>query len=546
MSTINARQMQSFNGIQQHPADAHYNDALLLQQLKWQIEFYFCPQNLANDQFLQSQLMATDHLGAVPIEVICNFPKVRQLHALARFGPLVPAEIVPPPDPQILRVALNDSSVVRVSDDGMWITPVLEPAESFEKETKDTAATVATSTTSVASTPSSPSSQATASSSLGVPTHPFPLKERNTIIVRDIPENVSVEVVMEAFSTDGVTPKSARPDVGDTWYVAFESEDQAVTALSETRDRTIAGVAIRGRLKTELAVNSKERAVPPQPPALPLPPAQDMQPTLPNLHSKPPQAQYRSASIASRPFHPAMQMPPQQPHAYGYVPYPYAVSMQPQHMQQQQQAAYRMQQQYFQPYGYQQYFSPRQQQGYVPSSEGYSVPPPHVYVQPKQNQNNKKRNKRGGKNRNHNNKQNNNGGDHVVEPNLPDTNKTANPQKNNTGNNTNRGVSPHEGTGPNGNKKQWNRNRKKNDKKIEQKPIELSAENFPALGGNPKPKTPQSNEVVGYAQALLKRPTQKTPPPPKPASPANAAELESAMNKLAFSEVVTAVSYDEW
>ena len=64
----------------QHPSD------VLLQQLKAQVEFYFCPENLANDKFLQSQLNATEHLGAVPIQVICSFRKIRQIYNFATIG----------------------------------------------------------------------------------------------------------------------------------------------------------------------------------------------------------------------------------------------------------------------------------------------------------------------------------------------------------------------------------------------------------------------------------------------------------------------------
>ena len=118
-----------------------------------QIEFYFSPQNLARDKYLLSQLNATDHLGAVAIEVLCNFPKVRQLHALIRNMGHLPANMTPMADPMMVRMALEHSSVVQVSQDGMWVvlkdfrpTPTSSMTPSNVEEPKT-----------VPSTPSSPS-----------------------------------------------------------------------------------------------------------------------------------------------------------------------------------------------------------------------------------------------------------------------------------------------------------------------------------------------------------------------------------------------------
>jgi hypothetical protein len=515
MSTMNLSPMQSFQGQgmpMQYPYGQYeYNGMLLLQQLKAQIEFYFCPQNLAKDGFLQSQLNATNHLGAVPIEIICNFPKVRHLHALVRTGGHIPAAMAPPADPQVLRVALEGSTVVNVSDDGMWISPIhFFPLSADFEDPKDTTATVATSTT-VASTPSSPSSQATGSSSLGVPTHPLPLKERTTVIVRDIPETATPDQVLEAFSSSDITPKSAHPDVGNTWYVTFETEDQAVAALSVTSNRTIAGAPIQGRLKSEQL----------RPPAMALPP-QDLRnaPPVPNLQ---PAQQYHMAPPAQ-----VMQQP-----AYGYVAYPYAV---PQHQHHQQQA-FRMQQQYFQqqqqyaayPQAYPQYVQRRPPQ----QQQRYATPPPHVYVRPtkQSQQQNRKLQKRGkNNNRNQQNKlrNNNNGGDQAVQgptEQRPHQHKNQNNQEKNQA------------------KEQPKRNNVKN-----KDDIALSAEHFPALG-NVKPKTnPQCAAATGgYAQALLKQ--LKTAPTfaelPSLLPEHSEQELDAAMSSLAFSAAASA-SYDEW
>lgn len=279
----------------------HRNDEMLFQMLKGQIEYYFDPQNLVHNPFLQAQLNSAEHLGAVSIDIICCFPKVRELYAFARYGPSASRHQMHMVDPNVVRIALRRSEFVGVSKDGMWIGPVrpsrnnAQPAKAAviphhsavsqdiatlvgtvedERTTaKDavptSATTVTTAVSSVTSTPSSPSSQA---SSLGVPILPLPsFKERNTVIVRDAPVTATEIEVTEAFSSEYVMPRSVRPDVGNTWYVTFESEEQAMSALANTRDRTIAGAPIFGRLKNAARNSMSEPLLPTM---APLPPPQ--------------------------------------------------------------------------------------------------------------------------------------------------------------------------------------------------------------------------------------------------------------------------------
>ncbi len=230
-----------------------------LHPLRSQVEFYFSPQNLAKDAFLQSQLQASDHIGAVHMDIICNFPKVRQINASLHHMGHLPLHMLPMADPRLVRMALQHSTVVTVSQDGAWISPIhsssTEPTQSHpgsrsavdERKTESSA-------------PSSPSSQATASSSLGVPTHPLPpaadtmasRSERNVVILRDVPSTITREEVMQTFCGDGIVPKAARPDVGNTWFITFETEEQAVNALSSTHDKTIRNVPVRGCLKSDV------------------------------------------------------------------------------------------------------------------------------------------------------------------------------------------------------------------------------------------------------------------------------------------------------
>ncbi|CAM9715470.1 unnamed protein product, partial [Hapterophycus canaliculatus] len=95
-------------------------------------------------------------------------------------------------------------------------------------------------------------------------------QERNTIILREIPSETPQEKIREIFTGDGVAPiKSIRSDVGDTWFVTMDSEDDALTTILALRGKTFEGKAIKARLKSENLLRS----------FFPVPTAADVQPT---------------------------------------------------------------------------------------------------------------------------------------------------------------------------------------------------------------------------------------------------------------------------
>jgi hypothetical protein len=82
---------------------------------------------------------------------------------------------------------------------------------------------------------------------------------RSTIILREIPSDASEEEVKEIFNYPGAKPVSSlRSEIGDTWFVAMESEEDAKDTLLDLRlkKRTFRGAAVKGRLKTETVVRS--------------------------------------------------------------------------------------------------------------------------------------------------------------------------------------------------------------------------------------------------------------------------------------------------
>lgn len=76
--------------------------------------------------------------------------------------------------------------------------------------------------------------------------------EQHTVILRDIPESTDVAVIMKLFE-DAQSPRvtSARPDMNNTWFVSFSTEDDARQALAGLRKCQFEGSPIKARLKTE-------------------------------------------------------------------------------------------------------------------------------------------------------------------------------------------------------------------------------------------------------------------------------------------------------
>jgi len=211
---------------------------------------------------------------AVPLSMIANFPKVRELcqgHT----------------DLQFLMRAVEGSTVVSVTSDAMWISPLL-PIPPLEPNTtqrpnpaalvsvgvgggvhlSQTQVQVQTQVMPVATyvevkSPSAASSQNSQGSSGGIDNdgassintnttaNKAKSAARSTIILRDIPSDWHPSKIMEAFTVDNVVPKSARADVGNTWYITFHSESDALAAVLNTKDDEIDGCPIRARIKSE-------------------------------------------------------------------------------------------------------------------------------------------------------------------------------------------------------------------------------------------------------------------------------------------------------
>lgn len=222
------------------------NDLALLDRLKSQIEFYFSPQNMSRDTYLRSLLSYSQHHpnGAVPLSIIATFPKVRKLCAENQN---VSDSTPPPADPMLVKKALRGSMVVAVSPDGAWIIPLFQtfphPSVSHQHQM--------ISSHPQQFAPSVNSNAVNIQRINDIKDTALGTKERTTVILRDVSENCDVQKVLDTFTTESVTPKSARPDIGGTWYIVFASESDALKAVSVSKDRQIDGKSIRARVKSE-------------------------------------------------------------------------------------------------------------------------------------------------------------------------------------------------------------------------------------------------------------------------------------------------------
>lgn len=251
---------------------AQNSEVVLLERLRTQIEFYFSPQNMARDTYLRSLLSYSHHHpnGVVPLSIIATFPKVRKLCCKSSYGP---GSAPPPADPMLLKKALEGSLVVALSPDGAWIIPLFQ---TYSHQPMGQQHQIISTHSHQFAPPPLPErvvvNQQKDTQELFVVT-----KKRTTVILRDIAESCDVQKVLAAFTTDIVTPKSARPDIGKTWYVTFASESDAISAVSAAKGRKIDGQSIRARVKSEVTNPSTETS-------RSVSPAQNPQP-LPHTHS---------------------------------------------------------------------------------------------------------------------------------------------------------------------------------------------------------------------------------------------------------------------
>lgn len=189
-------------------------DYRLRQQIRSQVEFYLSSENLSRDKFLTSIL--AQYNGNVPIQVIANFPKMRELYTSAYFRQFVPAHAAVPADEHVVMRAVAESHAVQVVQ-GQWLVPVLRNVVSPQ------------------SLPSSTDS---------------PVRASVTVVVKQVPSDASELQVATHFTTERVAPTAVEHDESRTvWYLLFESTEAALEAMKVAKSNPMQGQTIHAALR---------------------------------------------------------------------------------------------------------------------------------------------------------------------------------------------------------------------------------------------------------------------------------------------------------
>lgn len=252
------------------PPLSNEEEEILLVSIRTQLDYYFGPLNLSRDPFLQSLLTSPEHYGAVPVQTICAFPKIRQMNASMRAKQHVPVDLAPAAEVGLLCRAAEQSNVVRVVGDAVsglyWFVPNQPlPEHVYESDPMDQTPPLLSPTprmvsptpstftnkTQAPTPPASPTSASTTSSLQGaVPTQQQSLRSQRTVVlVHELPDPAAESAIWDLFSSSA--PKSVVQDAGRTWHVTFGTEEIARAALLTTVDKTIHGHYFHVGLKNE-------------------------------------------------------------------------------------------------------------------------------------------------------------------------------------------------------------------------------------------------------------------------------------------------------
>lgn len=78
--------------------------------------------------------------------------------------------------------------------------------------------------------------------------------QRNTVILRDVPECTQDEIIELLKELNSPPVQSIKQDIGNMWYFTFESEDDALKLLLGVRGKSFKDQAIAARMKSEPAL----------------------------------------------------------------------------------------------------------------------------------------------------------------------------------------------------------------------------------------------------------------------------------------------------
>ncbi|EFC50215.1 predicted protein [Naegleria gruberi] len=89
--------------------------------------------------------------------------------------------------------------------------------------------------------------------------------KRNTVIIRDISQNVPKEEILKLFSHDN-QPVNIHSDIGNTWFTSFETEEKTIEAVQHLKTQQWDEKPIQARIKTESLLKTVGTTPTPQTP----------------------------------------------------------------------------------------------------------------------------------------------------------------------------------------------------------------------------------------------------------------------------------------
>ncbi|KAG0171578.1 La- protein 4B [Apophysomyces sp. BC1015] len=80
--------------------------------------------------------------------------------------------------------------------------------------------------------------------------------QRTTVILRDVPDTTEEEISNLLRELESPPVKTIKKDIGNMWYITFESEDDAIKMLYDIRGKSFKGMPLAARMKSEPILRS--------------------------------------------------------------------------------------------------------------------------------------------------------------------------------------------------------------------------------------------------------------------------------------------------
>lgn len=206
----------------------------LMHELSKQIHYYFSPQNLASDVYMNK--IMRENSGYVPVSTLMNFAKVKKIISRHTEGINIITS-------NLQNILLN--SVVGSSD--LEIVSLNSYGEHLaDYGDNDFGSKISSHVIAIRSNVSANEVLEKNDS-----------KKSYLVILRDVPEEATEVDVRNIFSNaDGKEPiiENIQKEVGKCWFVALSSaasQSSLVSLLLDLRSKTICGEPIKARLKTK-------------------------------------------------------------------------------------------------------------------------------------------------------------------------------------------------------------------------------------------------------------------------------------------------------